>query len=109
MFIEPRPFAREFLRAVGEIFTVWIYTAGKKSYADSVLDIIDVDKAIQKRFYRESCRKVDGKLVKDLKYLKKSSKVKEQMFLVDDNLDSINNNYPFAVKIFAFEGCQTDV
>ena len=31
------------------------------------------------------------------------------MFLVDDNVDSINNNYPFAVKIVAFEGSQTDI
>jgi TFIIF-interacting CTD phosphatase-like protein len=52
MFVEPRPFAREFLRAVGEVFTVYIYTAGKKSYADAVLDIIDCEQVIQKRFYR---------------------------------------------------------
>ncbi len=106
MFIEPRPFAKQFLKAVSEIFTVYIYTAGKKTYADTVLNIIDAEKTIQKRFYRDSCRKVDGKLVKDLKYLKKTLKIKEQMFLVDDNTDSINNNYPFALKINAFEGRQ---
>jgi RNA polymerase II subunit A small phosphatase-like protein len=109
MFIEPRPFAREFLKAVAEIFTVYIYTAGKKSYADAVLDVIDVEQVIQKRFYRDSCRRVNGKLVKDLKYLKKSLRVKEQMFLVDDNLDSINHNYPFALRISAFEGSQQDL
>lgn len=109
MFIEPRPFAREFLRAVGEIFTVYIYTAGKKAYADQVLDIIDTEGVIQRRFYRDSCRKVEGKMLKDLKYLKKASRVKEQMFLVDDNADSINYNYPFAVRVAPFEGKQTDV
>ena len=107
--MEPRPFAREFLRAVGEIFTVYIYTAGKKSYADGVLDIIDTERVIQRRFYRDSCRKVEGKLLKDLKFLKKSSRVKEQMFLVDDNVDSINYNYPFAVRVTPFEGQQNDV
>lgn len=109
MYIEPRPFAREFLKAVSELFTVYIYTAGKKSYADAVLDIIDTDKVIQKRFYRDSCKKVNGKLVKDLKYLKKTLRVKEQMFLVDDNIDSINNNYPFALRAEPFEGKQEDL
>lgn len=109
MYIEPRPFAREFLKAVSEIFTVYIYTAGKRSYADAVLDIIDTEKVIQKRFYRDSCKKVNGKLVKDLKYLKKTLRVKEQMFLVDDNSDSINNNYPFALRIEPFEGKQEDL
>jgi RNA polymerase II subunit A small phosphatase-like protein len=109
MFIEPRPFAREFLRAVGELFTVYIYTAGKKSYADAVLDIIDVEGVVQRRFYRDSCRKVEGKVVKDLRFLKKASRVKEQMFLVDDNVDSINNNYPFALRIAPFEGSQQDI
>lgn len=31
------------------------------------------------------------------------------MFLVDDNVDSINNNYPFALKVTAFEGNQQDL
>jgi hypothetical protein len=52
---------------------------------------------------------VEGKLVKDLKYLKRSCRVKEQMFLVDDNQDSINNNYPFALAIAPFEGNQQDI
>ena len=30
------------------------------------------------------------------------------MVLVDDNVDSIKFNYPFAVKIEAFEGEQND-
>ena len=46
MFIEPRPFAGKFLKSVSEIFTIYVYTAGKKSYADKVLDIIDVEKVI---------------------------------------------------------------
>jgi TFIIF-interacting CTD phosphatase-like protein len=42
MFIETRPFVQKFLKAVSEIFIVYVYTAGAKTYADSVLDIIDV-------------------------------------------------------------------
>lgn len=46
MYIEPRPFANDFLIAAGEIFTVYVYTAGKKKYADTVLDQIDPNKVI---------------------------------------------------------------
>ena len=52
MYVQTRPFVQQFLKAVSEIFIVYVYTAGAKAYADSVLDVIDVEKVIQKRFYR---------------------------------------------------------
>ena len=57
MYVEPRPLAGQFLKKVAEIFTVYIYTAGEKKYADAVLNIIDPENLIEKRFYRDSCRK----------------------------------------------------
>lgn len=99
MYIETRPFASDFLVAAGEIFTVYVYTAGKKKYADTVLDKLDVTGVIEKRFYRDSCKKVNGNIIKDLRYLKKILREKKDMILVDDNTDSIRHNYPFAVKI----------
>ena len=91
-----------FLQTVAEIFTVYVYTAGNKEYADAVLDHIDMKKIIERRFYRNSCKKWNGKLIKDLKYLKKTLKVQGDMILVDDNADSVGKNYPCAVKIDAF-------
>ena len=108
MFVEPRPMVQEFLRAVSEVFTIYVYTAGKKNYADKVLKVIDSEGLIEKRFYRDSCRKVGGKLVKDLKHIQRTLRVKDSMVLVDDNKDSVNHNYPFAVPIEAFEGDQKD-
>lgn len=46
MFVEPRPLARQFLKSASQIFTIYIYTAGKKDYADAVLNIIDTDNVI---------------------------------------------------------------
>ena len=108
MFVEPRPMVQQFLQAVSEVFTIYVYTAGKKNYADRVLNIIDPKGLIEKRFYRDSCRRVGGKFLKDLKHIKRSLRVKDSMILVDDNQDSVNNNYPFAVVIEAFEGDQKD-
>ena len=108
MYIETRPHAKQFLKACSEIFIIYVYTAGRKRYADTVLDAVDTEGLITQRFYRETCRKVNGAVVKDLRYLKKITKCKNEMILIDDNSDSINNNYPFALKIDAFEGDQSD-
>lgn len=57
MYIEERPHLREFLVAVSKIFDIYIYTAGNKKYANQVLDAIDKEKVIGRRFYRDSCKK----------------------------------------------------
>lgn len=108
MYIEPRPLAKHFLKTVAEIFTVYVYTAGQKKYADAVLNIIDPENLITKRFYRDSCKKDGGVIVKDLKHIKKLIRSKQEMILVDDNSLSIEKNYPFAIQIKAFEGNQAD-
>ena len=87
---------------------MYVYTAGNKKYADLVLDDIDKDGIIEKRFYRNSCKKLNGTFIKDLRYLKKSSRINKEMILVDDNSDSVSQNYPFAIKVKAFEGDQGD-
>jgi hypothetical protein len=51
---------------------------------------------------------VNGNIIKDLRSLKKNLKTKSDMILVDDNSESIRHNYPFSVKINAFEGDQND-
>jgi TFIIF-interacting CTD phosphatase-like protein len=108
MYVEPRPLARQFLQTVAEIFTVYIYTAGEKKYADAVLNIIDPENHIQRRFYRDSCRKENGTIIKDLKHLRRTIRSKQEMILVDDNRLSIEKNYPFAIEAKAFEGEQDD-
>lgn len=108
MYIEERPHLREFLKAVSQIFDVYIYTAGNKKYANHVLDTIDKDKIIAKRFFRDNCRKENGMFYKDLKHLKRVSKTKKDMILVDDNTISVGNNYPYSIAIKEFEGDQSD-
>ena len=108
MYVEPRPLAKQFLQAVSQIFNIYVYTAGEKKYADAVLNIIDPDNLIQRRFYRDSCKKENGTIIKDLKHLKKVSKNKREMVLIDDNKFSIEKNYPFALQIDPFEGEQSD-
>lgn len=106
LYVQVRPFAREFLVACASVFTLYVYTAGRKQYADSILDVLDTHRLIEKRFYRDSCVYKGRNLVKSLKKLPRHGEA--PMYLVDDNLESIRLNAPFGVGIRAFEGDQGD-
>lgn len=90
------------------MFTIYVYTAGKKQYADSILDVVDGKKVIEKRFYRDSCVKVDGSFVKDLGKLKAAGGKEKRMVLLDDNKDSIRLNAPNSLHSPPYEGGERD-
>ena len=64
-----RPFAREFLRSVKEHYTLILFTASDKAYADKVLKLIDPnDEIFDLKLYKQSCLSIDNKFnVKDLR------------------------------------------
>lgn len=102
--VRPRPHVSEFIVAASSVFTLYVYTAGRKAYADAILDVIDPQNLIKKRFYRDSCVPKNRSFVKNLKKLPNDG----PMFLVDDNPDSVRINSPNAMIIKAFEGDKTD-
>ena len=61
-----RPYARSFLRRMAANWQVMVWTAGQKDYADRILDILDPEKIITRRLYRDSCINIEGTYVKDL-------------------------------------------
>ena len=62
-----RPFARNFLRNMAKHWEIVIFTAGLKDYADNILNDLDPNNYISRRFYRDSCKVVEGVYIKDLK------------------------------------------
>ena len=65
-----RPYLSDFLRAVSAAFEVVIFTASQQVYADTLLDILDRDRAlISHRVFRDSCLNFDGNFLKDLSVL----------------------------------------
>lgn len=68
-YVLKRPGVEEFLRRMGEIYEVVVYTASVSKYADPVLDKVDVHKAVTHRLFRESCYNHRGNYVKDLSML----------------------------------------
>ena len=81
-YVLKRPGVDRLLAALSEKFEVVVFTAGLKEYASLVLDHLDPDCVISHRLYRDSCKEVDGKFVKDLSELGRDLK---RVVIVDDN------------------------
>ncbi|TFK22593.1 NIF-domain-containing protein [Coprinopsis marcescibilis] len=64
-----RPGVDEFLRKMGELYEVVIFTASLSKYADPVLDKLDIHRVVAHRLFRESCYNHKGNYVKDLSQL----------------------------------------
>lgn len=54
----------DFLKAMGEIYEVVIFTASLSKYADPVLDQLDIHRVVKHRLFRESCYNNKGNYVK---------------------------------------------
>ncbi|RVW83777.1 CTD small phosphatase-like protein [Vitis vinifera] len=77
-----RPGVDELLEKLGEKFEIVVFTAGLREYASLVLDRLDKKGMISHRLYRDSCKEIDGKFVKDLSDLGRDLK---RVVIVDDN------------------------
>ncbi|EKM54186.1 uncharacterized protein PHACADRAFT_162559 [Phanerochaete carnosa HHB-10118-sp] len=68
-YVLKRPGVDNFLRKMGEIYEVVVFTASLSKYADPVLDKLDPGRTVAHRLFRESCFNHRGNYVKDLSQL----------------------------------------
>mmetsp|Transcript_3045 Transcript_3045/g.4876 ORF Transcript_3045/g.4876 Transcript_3045/m.4876 type:complete len:239 (+) Transcript_3045:2136-2852(+) len=66
VYVLKRPGVDEFMKRMGPIFEVVIFTASLAKYADPVLDLLDIHKVCHHRLFREACVCHRGNYVKDL-------------------------------------------
>jgi len=66
VYVAKRPGVDEFLKRMGELYEVVVFTASLAKYADPVLDKLDIHHAVDWRLFRESCTCVQGTYVKDM-------------------------------------------
>ncbi|KIJ39490.1 hypothetical protein M422DRAFT_175127 [Sphaerobolus stellatus SS14] len=69
VYVIKRPGVDNFLKQMGELYEVVVFTASLSKYADPVLDKLDIHKVVSHRLFRESCYNHKGNYVKDLSQL----------------------------------------
>jgi len=69
VYVAKRPHVDEFLKEMGKVYEVVVFTASLSKYADPVLDLLDIHRVVDFRLFREHCTDVDGTYVKDLSLL----------------------------------------
>lgn len=66
VYVIKRPGVDEFLRRMGDLYEIVVFTASLSKYADPVLDMLDIHRVVRHRLFRESCYNHKGNYVKDL-------------------------------------------
>ena len=85
VYVNIRPHVGSFLSKMSSLYHIYIFTASIAEYADKVIDYIDKDGVVEKRFYREHCTYHKGIYVKDIrKYIDSHVDISD-VVIVDNN------------------------
>eukprot|EP00285_Hemiselmis_virescens_P015337 CAMPEP_0173388072 /NCGR_PEP_ID=MMETSP1356-20130122/10462_1 /TAXON_ID=77927 ORGANISM="Hemiselmis virescens, Strain PCC157" /NCGR_SAMPLE_ID=MMETSP1356 /ASSEMBLY_ACC=CAM_ASM_000847 /LENGTH=278 /DNA_ID=CAMNT_0014344883 /DNA_START=200 /DNA_END=1033 /DNA_ORIENTATION=+ len=105
VFVCKRPGVDQFMKTVGELFEVVVFTASLDKYANPVLDLLDRTNSVHYRLFREACVMADGSLVKDLNRLGRDVR---KTIIVDNSPSSYMLHPQNAVAISSWFDDPTD-
>ena len=102
-----RPFVKEFLQLVSQLYEIVVFTSGKAHYARSVLRIIDpMNVFVSRVFSREHCIQRRGVFYKDFRIIKDRS-IKD-LVLLDNSLLSAAFQFDNFLPCAPFYGQEAD-
>jgi len=105
IYVSKRPHVDEFLSRCGQLFEVVVFTASLAKYADPLLDLLDVNKVIDHRLFRESCTPHCGIYVKDLFRM---GRPLEEIIIIDNSPHSYAFNPQNAIPCKSWFDDHTD-
>ena len=107
IFVYKRPFLDFFLKEMKKDYNIYVFTASIEKYAKPLLDKLDKNNLIQKKFYRESCLLSEGKYIKDLNSLKLNLELKD-VIIIDNNPFSYKFNKNNGIPIKSWHWDKSD-
>jgi len=105
VYVAKRPHVDDFMKLCGELYEVVVFTASLATYADAVLDLLDIHKVVDWRLFRESCSPVTGTYVKDLGRMGRPI---EEIIIIDNSPHSYAFNPLNAIPVQSWFSDQTD-
>lgn len=85
VYVAKRPGVDEFLVEMAKHYELVVYTASLNKYADPLLDLLDPNRVIRLRLFRESCVYHEGNYVKDMSLINREL---SQSIIVDNSPSS---------------------
>ena len=82
IYVLVRPGVEQFIKNISKFFEIITFTASIPAYASPLLDILDKERNIQHRLYREHCTFLNGVFIKDLRRLNRNLK---DLIIVDNS------------------------
>ena len=104
IFVYKRPFLDVFLKEMNKLYNIYVFTASIELYAKPLLEKLDKNNLIKKKFYRESCIFSEGKFIKNLNSLNLNLKLND-VIIIDNNPFSFkfNKNNGIPIKSWHFD------
>eukprot|EP00128_Syssomonas_multiformis_P001079 Colp12_sorted_trinity150504_noHs@25003 len=100
-YVCKRPHVDYFLSKVAEWYTVIVFTASLREYADPVIDMLDQGKGlISKRYFRESCVQSFGNYIKNLAMIEPDL---SNILIVDNSPGAYEHHPENAIPIETWE------
>lgn len=99
VYVAKRPGVDEFLTEMAKYYEIVIYTASLNKYADPLLDLLDPNRVIRARLFRESCVYYEGNYVKDLSLLDRDL---SQAIIIDNSPSSYSFHPENAIDCSSF-------
>lgn len=87
-FVSFRPHLQKFLSQAARWYEIVVFTASERSYAEPLIQAIDRENLISRRFYRDSCSLVNGCLLKDLSVIRDNL---SRVLIIDNSPMSLMN------------------
>ena len=99
LYVLKRPYVDEFLKELSSLYEIIIFTASISEYANPLLDLLDKEKCIKYRLFREHCTFDNGIYIKDLKIFDRKI---NNMIIIDNNPISYDNNVANGIPILSW-------
>jgi len=96
VYVLKRPGVDQFMKRMGDLYEIVVFTASLAKYADPVLDLLDKHKVVRARLFREACVNHKGNYVKDLNRLGRDIK---RTIIIDNSPASYMFNPENAVPV----------